>query len=227
MMIEDLYRLAFDAVRQHLLAAGVALEEDDGDLLFLGHRLGMSIAFEGFERQDKQVIAPLDIQMHVDGCEGDRFRLGTLGVGADAAAALADGIQEWHLLAASPVLSALGAPPARSAGDAARYMGRWQVFPGRAGIRGSRPPQLAPTAPFFRELLAALKAQVRTWKTPDKFELRSIFAMISSSEGNVEIQAAVNGFVDASLVERLTALPWPKPANAYLYKQLFVFSAGE
>ncbi len=113
-MIDELYRLAIDTLKQHLDAAKISYTEDDGDLLVLGHRLGLSIGFESFVRQGTQTIAPLDVQIHLDGDRGDRFRVGTLGVGDDRLAAMRSAIEEWHLLAASPVLAAAGGgAPAR------------------------------------------------------------------------------------------------------------------
>ena len=41
------------------------------------------------------------------------------------------------------------------------------------------------------------------------------------------MQAAVEGFLQQSLVDQLMALPWPTAAEAYLFKQLLVLHRGE
>ncbi len=108
-MTDDLYRLALATLQRHLEAAGVRYSLDDGDFTFNGHRLGLSVTFEGFVQQEKRVIAPVDVQLHVDDDDGNRFRVGTLGVGANQNEAMKSAIEEWHLLAAAPLLAALGA----------------------------------------------------------------------------------------------------------------------
>ena len=170
-MIDELYRLTRETLRQHLAGAGVPFREDDGDLLVLGHRLGLSIGFEGFVQQGEQTIAPLDVQIHLDGdTGGDRYRVGTLGVGDDRLAAMRGAVEEWHLLAASPVLAALGveAAPLRRAAPL-RQLAGWDLFPGRAGIRGTLPAGLDPSGDFYRRLLDALRRQVAKWPVPREF----------------------------------------------------------
>lgn len=229
-MIDDVYRIALAAVRGHLKQAGMPYSEDDGDLVINGHRLGLSIVFDGFTRQAEQTIAPLEVQIRLDGDEGDRFRIGTLGVGATQEAALKSAVAEWHVLAASPVLAALGAElgtPRRK--PVATVLAGWQLFAGRAGLRGTVPAALHSGGSFYTLLLTALRDEVSRWETPRDFSLRSIFVM-ASAEGSerapnaapVEVQSAVDGFVSLELTERITALSWPAAAGAYFYKQLFV-----
>ena len=230
-MIDETYRLALDTIKRHLSEAGTPFHEDDGDLTFKGHRLGLSIAFDDFAEQDGQVIAPLDVQIHLDGDSGDRFRMGTLGVGADRPAAIRAAIEEWHLLAAAPLLAALGAEAgARRRPQPMRRLGWWDLFPGRAGIRGTLPPGLDSGGIFYRLLLDALHKTVTKWTQPAGTALRSIFLMATTAEGTPQIQAAIDGFVDETLTGELAALPWPCPPEPYLFKQLLVLrhgSAGE
>lgn len=226
-MIDELYRLALDTLRNHCDAAGMPHTEDDGDLLLAGHRLGLSIAFEGFSRQGEQLIAPLDVQIHLDGDTGDRFRVGTLGVGDDRLSAMRSAIEEWHLLAASAVLTALGAEVDKRRATPVRHLDGWELFPGRAGVRGTLPTGLNPGGIFYRQLLDVLHKQVAAWPRAEGFQLRSIFVMATSTDGEHEIQAAVDGFLQPTLVADLTALPWPKAAEAYLFKQLLVLRGGK
>jgi hypothetical protein len=227
-MIDELYRLALDTLRNQCDAAGVAHSDDDGDLIVSGHRLGLSIAFEGFSRQGEQVIAPLDVQIHLDGDTGDRFRMGTLGIGSDRLTAMRSAIEEWHLLAASPVLAALGAEVNKRRTSAVQSIAGWELFAGRAGIRGTLPAGLNPGGDFYRQLLDVLRKQIAAWPKPEaaNLQLRSIFVMASSAEGQQEIQAAVDGFLHPALVADLTALPWPTAEAAYLFKQLLVLRRG-
>ena len=52
--------------------------------------------------------------------------------------------------------------------------------------------------------------------------------LVAASGTDHEVQAAVDGMVEAELTARLAALGWPRPAEAYLYKQLFVLrNSGE
>jgi hypothetical protein len=225
-MTDELYRLALDTLKKHLEAAGVSFSEDDGDLLVSGHRLALSIGFEGFTRQGEHTIAPLDVQIHLDGDSGDRFRVGTLGVGDDRPTAIRSAIEEWHLLAASAVLAALGAAVGRRRGEPQRKLGGWDLFPGRAGLRGTLPAGLAADGPFYRRLLDTLRRMVAQWPKPAGFELRSIFVMASTAEGSADVQAAIDGLVDAPLAALLSALDWPCPAEPYLFKQLFVLRSA-
>ena len=132
------------------------------------------------------------------------------------------------MLAAAPVLASLGAP----AGDLRRealppMLAGWKFFPGRAGIRGAVPPGLEPGGAFHRELLGELHKFVSAWDVPQQDTLRSIFVFASSAEKKLVVEAAVDGFVDDALTEKLTALQWPQPDEPYLYKQLFVFRLGD
>ena len=227
-MTEDLYRLAIDALRHHLRQAGVPFSEDDGDLVVARHRLGLSIAFDGFEYQSGQTIAPLDIGIHLDGDTGDRFRVGTLGIGSDPLKAMEAGIAEWHLLAAAPVLAALGAEAgSRKRDQAPRKLAGWDLFPGRVGVRGAIPAGLQAGGAFFLTLLKAIHQFVSSWEAPTHFQLRTIFIMATVADGKPEVQAAVDGFVNQELADALAALPWPQGAEAYLYKQLFVLRGNE
>ncbi|HEV2968690.1 MAG TPA: DUF6348 family protein [Pirellulales bacterium] len=226
-MIDETYRLVFDTLRQHLTEAGVRFVEDDGDITFGGHRIGLSIVFEGFTQQESQIIAPLDVQIHLDGDPGDRFRVGTLGVGRDRLTAIRSAIEEWHVLAAAPLLAALGAEAgARRRPKAARQLAGWDVFPGRAGVRGTLPPGLDPSGIFYRLLFESLYKVVLKWPRPTGFELRSIFLMVTTAEGEPQIQAAIDGFVDEPLAQELSQLPWPRPPEPYLFKQLLVLRHG-
>ena len=226
-MDDDFFQLALMAVRRHLDVAEIPYELDDGDLVIGGHRLGLSINFEGFAEQGDQQIAPLDVQIHLDGDEGDRFRVGTLGSGPDRASAMRDAVNEWHLLAASPVLAALGAQvDTRRPQEHPPQLAGWAFFPGRVALRGAVPPQMHAGQPFYRTLLGALRGVVAGWDKPERFDLRSIFVMATREVRSCEIQAAVSGFVDAGLTEKLARLEWPVSTDAYLYKQLFVLRAG-
>lgn len=233
-MLTDVYQLAQSTVRGHLDQAGAEYAEEDGDFLIDGHRLGLSIVFDGFTRQGNQTIAPVEVQIRLDGDEGDRFRIGTLGVGATQDAALKAAVEEWHVLAALPVLAALGAEagtPRRQ--TASMVLAGWRLYPGRAGLRGTVPPALHSGGSFYSLLLSALREEVSRWDTPRDFSLRSIFVMASTEQeaatpdqAPVEVQAAVDGFVNMELTERITAMNWPAGAGAYFYKQLFVLRHG-
>jgi hypothetical protein len=221
-MIDDLYQSALSTLEHHLDEAGMPYTVDDGELLVGDHRIGLSISFEGIVPQGNQMLAPLDIQIHVDGDSGDRFRVGTLGVGSDAPKAIQDGIAEWHTLAVWPLLSALGADvETRRAPGRPQQLAGWDLFPGRVGIRGKVPAGLAAGGPFYRALLERLKPVVAKWEQPHRFTLHSIFIMATCSSA-AEVQAAVDGLVDEELVALLQNLPWPTGSDTYLYKQLFV-----
>ncbi len=163
-MIDDCYQLALAAITHHLDEAGTTYELDEGDILVGGHRLGLSITFEEFVRQAGETIAPLDIQIHLDGDTGDCFRMGTLGVGGDQATALRAAVAEWHLLAAAPLLAALGAAVELRKTRLPQQLAGWDFFPGRIGVRGRMPPELDPSAPFFRSLLEVLRGRPRLGK---------------------------------------------------------------
>lgn len=218
-MIEELYPRALQVIERDLRSRGIPYSEDEGDLNVAGHRLALSIHFEGFTQQDETVLAPLDIQIHLDGDEGNRFRVGSLGVGADRKTAVDAAIVEWYRLAAAPLLSALADA---SAGAAPAVVAGWKLFASRPGIRGDVPRQLANDATFYRALEERLHAAIRGWRAESRDEFRSLFVMATSAAGAVEVQAAMDGFVDAKLTAAVAALPWPKTRQAYVYKQLFV-----
>ena len=223
MTSDDFYQAAMAAVRHHLEAAGVPYSLDDGELVVNQHRLGLSIAFDEFVTQGSHVLAPLDVQIHLDGDDGDRFRVGALGVGADPGSALRDAIAEWHLLAAAPLLAALGAPVENRRGPAApQRLGGWELFPGRVGIRGQVPADLRAGGAFYRSLLERLRQVVSSWAGADRFTLRSIYVMATCGPTARDIQAAIDGLLSEELVELLTGLSWPTAGDTYLYKQLFV-----
>jgi len=226
-MIDDFYQAALAMVRHHLDEAGAAYSLDDGELVASGHRLGLSIGFEEFVPQGNMVLAPLDVQIHLDGDEGDRFRVGTLGVGSDRAAAMNDAIAEWHLLVVAPLLAALGAAVEnRRASSVPSSLAGWDLFPGRIGIRGKVPGQLSSGSAFYQSLLARLHQVVARWDQPERFALRTIFIMATHHPTGCEVQAAIDGLVDMGLVELLQGLPWPESDETYLYKQLFVLRSG-
>jgi hypothetical protein len=226
-MIDDFYQAALTAMRHHLQTAGASYQVDDGELVVGGHRLGLSITFDDFVPQGELILAPLDVQIHLDGDTGDRFRVGTLGVGPNRAAAMHDAISEWHLLAAAPLLAALGAPvEKRRAPARPQALAGWSLFAGRVGIRGDVPAQLRAGGAFYQSLLARLQEIVARWEKPARFELRSIFFMATHTPAGCEIQAAVDGMVNEPLTDLLNGLPWPESDATYLYKQLFVLRAG-
>jgi hypothetical protein len=226
-MIDDVYQSALAAVRHHLDQAGTPYSLDDGEIAVNGHRLGLSIGFEGFVPQGDLVLAPLDIQIHLDGDTGDRFRVGTLGVGADQATAVRGGVAEWHLLAVAPLLAALGAPvETRRAAKEPPRLGAWDLFAGRVGIRGQVPPALRGSNTFFTHLVEQLRGVVIKWEVPNRFQLRSIYFMATRTPEQVEVEAAVDGLVNPDLAKVLTSISWPRGGETYLYKQLFVLRAA-
>lgn len=227
-MIDDFYQAALAALRHHLDEAAVPYTVDDGELVVDSHRLGLSIGFEGFVAQGEYTLAPLDIQIHLDGDHGDRFRVGTLGVGADRASALREAISEWHLLAAAPVLAALGAPlENRRAPAKGQPLAGWDLFAGRVGIRGAVPAELRAGGAFYRALLDRLRQVVARWEQPDRFTLRSIYVMATCGPDAREIQAAIDGIVHPELIALLDSLAWPTGGETYLYKQLFVLRSAK
>lgn len=221
-MLQDCYRHALEALRRHLDQAGMPFDEDDGDLMIDGHRIGLSISFDGFGRQQDKALAPLDICIHLDGDEGNRFRVGTIGIGDSQEEALAAAVDEWHVLAAAPVLAALGAESGElRRGPESTQLAGWDLFPGRAGIRGDVPPGLHAGGSFFGQLLLALRSEVSNWPETDEFVVQSVFVMGSGGPDH-DVQAAVNGFTSESLTDTVAQLPWPASAEPYFYKQLFV-----
>lgn len=226
-MIDDVYQAALGALEHHLKQSGAAYTVDEGELLIGSHRLGLSISFEDFVTQGDHVLAPLDIQIHVDGDNGDRFRVGTLGVGANRGVAMGEAVSEWHLLAAAPVLAALGgAVENRRPAVGPQKLADWDLFPGRVVVRGKVPAELRAGGAFYRSLLQHLRQFVAAWDAPDRFTLRSIFVLATCGAKDREIQAAVDGILNEGLVETLGALPWPTSGETYLYKQLFVLRHG-
>ena len=221
-MTDDFYQLALAAMRHQLDHAGADYQADDGELIVAGHRLGVSVTFDGFVQQGDQVIAPLEIQLHLDGDEGNKFRMGTLGIGHDSAGAMQAAVAEWHLLVAAPVLAALGAPVSTRRTRLPPKLAGWNFFPGRLGVRGKLPPDLDPSAPFYRSVLEVLRGVVSGWPEAGDFALRSICLLVTASGADHEVQAAVDGILDADLTAKLAGLGWRRPVEAYLYKQLFV-----
>jgi len=226
-MRDEIYHRALATLQRHVKEAGATGQLDEGELVVNGHRLGLSVECDGVTTQGVHVIVPLDIQIHLDGDSGDKFRVGTLGIGPDRDSAAQAAVAEWHVLAAAPLLAALGASlGARRGARESIAWGSWTVFPGRAGIRGPLPQALQAGGTLLAEALAALRAEVVKWPDPGRWTLRSIFVMAAISPDPAEVQAAVDGFVDPALAERLTKLAWPKPRDASFYKQLFVLRAG-
>jgi hypothetical protein len=227
-VIDDFYQAAMAAMRHHLDAAGAGYQVDDGELVVDGHRLGLSITFEQFESQGDLVLAPLDIQIHLDGDTGDRFRVGTLGVGADRETAMRDAINEWHLLAVAPLLAALGAHVGkRKALPQPQKLAGWDLFAGGAGIRGAVPAELRAGGGFYRTLISRLQQVVSQWEQPSRFTLRSIFFMATHGPAQCDVEAAVDGMLNEPLTGLVRDLPWPEANETYLYKQLFVLRAGD
>lgn len=222
-MIDDFYQLALTAVRHQLNEAGVPHTTDDGDVVVNEHRLGISVTFDQFVTQGDQVIAPLDIQLHLDGDEGDRFRVGTLGIGPTQSAAMQAAVAEWHLLAASPLLAALGAPVDKRRSTAPQQLAGWSVFPGRAGIRGKIPAGMQAGGELLRALSTVLRDVAGTWPKPTHFEMHSIYIMATCGPDALDVQAAVDGLVNPDLSLAVKELNWPCGDETYLYKQLFVF----
>ncbi len=103
----------------------------------------------------------------------------------------------------------------------------WSVFPGRAVIRGPLPAAMQPDGALLRAMLQSLRDTVIAWPDPPRWELRSIYVMATVGPDGHEIQAAVNGFVDQPLAEKLLSLDWPQPVETFLYKQLFVLRGGK
>jgi hypothetical protein len=222
-VIEDLYRLTLDALRHHALAAGAQVSDDEGDLIVAGHRLGISIAFEGCVEQGDLTLAPLEVQLHVDEVGEDRFRVGMLGIARDCRGAMQGAVEEWFLLAGQPVLAALGASQSAPGRHAEAFrLARWEGFAGRTAVRGSMPDSLAPGGALYRDLLSVISQTVEHWE-PEPNSLRSIFLMLTWAEGGMDVQTAVDGILDADLVTAVGALNWPHTTAAYLFKQFFVF----
>jgi hypothetical protein len=222
-MIDDVYQAALAAIEHHLDQAGASYTLDDGEILFDGHRLGLAIAFDGLVVQGEHTLAPLDIQIHLDGDTGDRFRVGTLGVGRDGASAIQQAISEWHLLAVAPLLAALGAAvEKRRAGQGGQRLAGWDLFAGRVSIRGEVPPALRGGGTFYQALLEKLATVVSTWDTLNRWQLRSIYFMTTRGPEVSDLEAAIDGLIEPALAATLGEIPWPVGPQTYLYKQLFV-----
>ncbi|NIL97219.1 MAG: hypothetical protein GTO53_06545 [Planctomycetales bacterium] len=226
-MIEMVHQQTLQTLRNHLQAAGAEFREEDGDILCNGHRMGLCVVFDGFVPQGPQQMAPVEIQIHLDGDRGDRFRVGVLGVGPNQEAAVQSAIEEWYLLLVTPLLAALGA----AANNRLReppplQIDSWHIYPGRAGIRGRLPAGLEPGGTLFRQLIHEVGQTVADWKTGEVPELRSLMVMANSAGRQQEVQAAIDGFVDENLTQRLGQLTWPTASEAYFYKQVFVLRSA-
>jgi hypothetical protein len=227
-MIDDFYQAALGAIRHHLDEAGAQYVIDEGEIVVNSHRLGLSITFDDFVAQGELTLAPLEIQIHVDGDAGERFHVGVLGVGADRAAARQAAIAEWHLLCLAPLLAALGAAvEKRRASAEPQKLAGWDLFAGRAAIRGGVPAELRAGGRFYQSLLRSIRDVVSKWSQPTRFELRSIFFMATRGPSECEVQAAVDGMVNPPLAESLQGLAWPAADETYFYKQLFVLRGGK
>ena len=88
-MIDDLYQSALGVLQHHLDEAGTTYTVDDGELILGSHRIGLAISFDGCVPQGDQMLAPLDIQIHVD---GDIAVPGTGGTWSTAYKSLQDAI---------------------------------------------------------------------------------------------------------------------------------------
>lgn len=224
-MIEQIERLALAALERQLSAAEVKFDRLPECLRTLGHELSVSAAFDGLVEQGGQLIAPVELQIHLDGDSGEKFRVGVLGVGQTRSQALEAAIAEWHLLAALPVIAALGAEiPSRRPARHPQRLADWNLHAGRAGIRGAAPAALQSNGDFSRDLLAALHRAVSQWPDPEPNEMRSIFILAAIEANRADIQVARDGLLDAELTRSLSALDWPRGGEAYLYKQMFVLS---
>ena len=173
-----------DTLRNHCDAAGLPYTEDDGDLLLAGHIGSDSRSASRDSRGKATTLAPLDVQMHLDGDTGDRFRVGTLGVGGDRPSAMRSAIEEWHLLAASPVLAALGATWIGARAAQATFLAA-ATFRRSCWYSRTLPPGMNPSGIFYRQLLDVSPAYrgVDTGRHP-QLQLRSIFVMASIAEDN-------------------------------------------
>lgn len=184
-MIDDqIHHVALQTLQNHLTEAGANYTVEDGDIVLSHHRLGLSVAFDGFALQNDHHIAPVEFQIHMDGDNGERFRVGVVGIGETDEIALRAAVEEWHVLMAAPLLATLGAaagqrrqepPPMQFAG--------WKVLPGRACVRGALPPGLEGGGAFFQRVLRAVRDTVVDWIQPDGFALRSVLLMANAGGG--------------------------------------------
>lgn len=218
-MIEDVYHQALERVKRRLDQAGVHYSDDEGQLLVGDHRVDLVIGFDGFVQQGQQILAPLDVRLQVDHSDEDRFRVGTLGVGATAAEAIAAALDEWLALAAAPVLDALTAV-AKVRVESPHAM--WHIFPGNLGLRGTAPAALKSAGGLIAQCVQVVRDTVRAWPASRDEQFRSLAIIVSQGDEGFELQAAINGAIDETLVGNLAALPWPKSIEPYVLKQLFV-----
>ncbi len=223
-MIERIHALCLQALRSRTGdQAADATNEPAGEVRVGTHRLGISIHFEGMQQQGANWIAPIEIQIHIDADEGDRFRIGVVGFGSTEEDAVRAAVDEWNVLVAAPLLSALGAETAtRRREPTAIKIGNWQLYPGRAGLRGTVPSDLQQGGQFHRSLLTAIARASNDWPTENSETLRSVFIVASGADQQTEIQAAFDGFVNEQLTAEIEKLNWPDASEAYFYKQLFV-----
>lgn len=219
-MIEDVYQQALQRIKQRLNDAGAHFVDEEGELLVGDHRVDLAIAFDGFVQQGSQMLAPLDIRMHVDHGDEDRFRVGTLGIGPTPAAAIAAALDEWLTLAAAPVLQALSEPSAKLRVQTAHTV--WHVFPGNTSLRGTPPPKLKSAGGLLEKLVRVIHMTIRGWSTPRDEQLRSLAVVVSQGDEGFELQAAIDGAMSELLIANLAALEWPKTIEPYVLKQLFV-----
>lgn len=227
-MIETIESLALAALERQLSAAHVAFQRVAGGLRVRSREIAVSAAWEGAVPQGGQMIAPVELLIHLDGDAGEKFRVGVLGVGQTLAQALESAVAEWHLLAALPVVAALGADvPLRRPAPHPQKLAAWELHLGRAGIRGTAPADLQPGGSLTRGLLAAIHHAVAQWPDPQPDELRSIFVLAAIELNRAEIQAACDGLLDVELTRQIAALPWPRANEAYLYKQMFVLAGPQ
>ena len=157
-MIDETYRLVFDTLRQHLTEAGVPFREDDGDLIFRGHRLGLSITFDGFTPQEEPAHRAAGCADSSRRRSGRPFSDGNARHRADRLTAIRSAIEEWHVLAAAPLLAALGSGGRHAAVDR-RRSGSWPAgtcFPAGPASAARCPPGLDPGGIFYRLLIESL-----------------------------------------------------------------------
>lgn len=218
-MIDEIYQEALAYLRDELSTRGIPFVDDEGELVFAGHRLGLAVQFDGYLPQGRRVLAPLEIQICLNQGEPGRFAVGTIGEGGDQREARRAALDEWFALAALPVLEAL----AESAGKTSRLdWGAWQAFPGQASFRGRVPAGMKLTAPLYRELLTRLAGEVADWTRPPHDDLKSVGVMVAWAEGEWQIQTTVDGQLDGSLAAEFGQVDWPRSIDPWLYKQLFV-----
>lgn len=223
---DQIHHIALQTLQNYLSEAGAKFDVQDGDIVLNQHRLGLSIAFDGFQQQNVHRIAPVEFQVYLDGDNGDRFRVGVIGVGDTEDLAVRAAVEEWHVLMAVPLLTSLGAAAGqRRREPTTMQISGWDVIPGRACFRGVIPEGLQGGGTFFQSVVRAIRDTVVDWQQPDGFTLRSILLMASAEAGQHEAQAAVDGLVDEQLTLRMNELPWPAAEGAYFYKQVFVLSS--